>query len=230
MTEPVTLPALPDAHQYEKEVSTWEATANDLVVSDQSGLELAGTHLMLVAALRKEIDATFDPIIKKAHEAHRAAIGAKKRHDDPLAAAETTIKRKSGTYMAQEEARRRQEAAEAARKARELEEERRLAEAAELEAAGQAEAAAEIIDEPLPPPPPPKMERPKAAGVQSRKTYTARVVSASKLIEAVALGDAPTAFLKIDQAKLNAHARTMKDEFKVPGCVLDVQTEAVRGR
>ena len=44
--------------------------------------------------LRAKIAETFDPIISKAHAAHKEAVGQKKKHDDPLEQAQRIIKGK----------------------------------------------------------------------------------------------------------------------------------------
>ena len=43
---------------------------------------VAGELLKTVKGLRAEIDATFDPIISKAHDAHKEALAQKRKVDD----------------------------------------------------------------------------------------------------------------------------------------------------
>ncbi|MFH2074382.1 MAG: hypothetical protein ABIJ57_03415 [Pseudomonadota bacterium] len=76
------------------------AQANALVIRCQADLESAkDTISKVIKALKKEIDETFDIIISKAFSAHKEAVAQKKRHYEPLDAAERQIKQKMGTYL-----------------------------------------------------------------------------------------------------------------------------------
>lgn len=66
--------------------------------------EAAGVALIRVLKdLKKEIDNTFDDAIKKAHESHKAMISAKKKHYDPLEAAEKSVRSKIIAYQDDQE-------------------------------------------------------------------------------------------------------------------------------
>jgi len=84
----------------EKKISPLIAQANALVIRCQADLESAkDTISNVIKALKREIDDTFDVLISKAHAAHKEAVAQKKRHYEPLEAAERQIKQKMGTYL-----------------------------------------------------------------------------------------------------------------------------------
>jgi len=131
------------------------AQANQIVIASDDELEMAASFLTLLATREKEVNATFDPIIAKAHEAHKEALAQKRKFTDPLIEATKTVKGKILTFsnekerldrieqarlqkLAQEKAD--AEAAEAARLAKEetaRRQEAALAEAAQLESQGE---------------------------------------------------------------------------------------------
>ncbi len=85
--------------------------AQMLVIATDVDLEVAGELLTGIKRLRKEIDGSFNPIIKKALEAHKEALSQKKRVDAPLVRAEGIIKPKIAQYTADQERKRREEEA-----------------------------------------------------------------------------------------------------------------------
>lgn len=124
-----------------------------IVVADQEGLDVAGSFLVSIKTLRKEINDTFDPVIQKAHQTHKEALAQKKKVEAPLAKGEKIIKASMASYV-EEQARIRREAEERQRKEREEierkkreEEERILAEALKAEEEGKEEEAQDILEE-----------------------------------------------------------------------------------
>src|ERR1035437_6949283 len=114
--------------------------------------ELGAAELRLIAGLKKQIDATFDPIIKAAFAAHKIAVGEKKKHEAPLLEAETFLRRKMVGYDQEQERLRREEEArlqkiadEKAAADRKVAEDAALAEAQALASAGQQEEAEAVI-------------------------------------------------------------------------------------
>jgi len=91
-------------------------SANTLVVTNQDQYNGCAEFLRVIKAIKKDIDATFDDPIKKAHEAHKAMVASKKKHYEPLDNAEKIIKQKSLSWWQAE-----QKKADDARKAREEE-------------------------------------------------------------------------------------------------------------
>jgi len=191
--------------------------ANLHKVSDQMTLTRANEFLLSVKAMRKQINETFDPMIKKAHETHREVISQKKTFETPLIEAERIIKGEIGAYMteqdrirreAEEKARREREEAE--RKAKE-EEERRLQKAIEAEEAGNIEAAENILNS-IPSKPEqittPIPMKPLTQGISIQTRWKFRINDVGKI---------PHEYMIPDEQKIGAVVRATKGQVQIPG-------------
>ena len=85
--------------QIEIQVSAIELRANELVIQTDDDVQRAGSELQLFKALKKQIDETFDPIIKAARDATDAARQQKAKHWDPVKRAEDMYRDKSRLYL-----------------------------------------------------------------------------------------------------------------------------------
>ncbi len=170
--------------------------ATALVITTDEELSAAGKMLTEIKKIQKQINASFDPVIKTAHSAHREAVALKKTVSAPLVQAEGIIKPKIAQYAAEQEKIRKaeedrirkeaedREKAEAEKRA--LEEEKRLKEAADLEVQGKTEEAEAVLDAPvLDTPAAPLPVKPKAAakveGVAVKQIWKFRIVDADKI-------------------------------------------------
>jgi hypothetical protein len=226
------LQAVPDTQELELRAGAWPDRARALVVADDSAFVAASETLNEIKSLRKEIDATFDPIIKKAHEAHAEAIAQKRRHETPLAEAEQIIKRTLTVYRSEQERKAAEERRRLEDEARKREEERLLSEALDAEAAGEDEAAMQIIAEPIAPPPvrvaPPT---PKVAGVQFRETWTFTCDSLLEVVKHVAAHPEDLNLLQLNTVAVRQMVNARKSLMKVPGIrVYSEKTVAAGGR
>ena len=168
--------------------------AKRIIVHDDNTLTIANDFLQAIKLIRTQINNTFDPIIKKAHEAHKEAVAQKKRYEEPLTDAEKTIKLHIGSYL-EEQLRIIREAEEEARK---IEEERQEKETEALERAkkyqdqGMTKEADQIIEDiPLPPAPPEALSAPAMEGL-----------SISQIV---------------DTEKINRFVATTKGQAQIPG-------------
>ena len=186
-------------------------------VADQATLTKANEFLLSVKAMRKQINETFDPIIRKAHDAHKEVISKKKTFETPLIEAERIIKGEIGAYMteqdrirreAEEKARREREEAE--RKAKE-EEERRLQKAIEAEEAGNIEAAENILNS-IPSKPEqittPIPMKPLTQGISIQTRWKFRINDVGKI---------PHEYMIPDEQKIGAVVRATKGQVQIPG-------------
>ena len=128
-----------------RKVNDLSTEAKSLMIRDQHGLDRAGELLKTIKATREEINATFDPIIARAHAAHKEACAQKKRIETPFVEAEYALKSGISACLAEQERQRREREriaqAEADRQRREAEaEQRRLQEEADRQHAEQIEA------------------------------------------------------------------------------------------
>jgi len=187
--------------------------AQALVISNDEDLAVAGAMLVSIKGIQKQINACFDPIIKKAHSAHKEAVAQKKTAGKPLARAESIIKPKIAEYSAGQERIRKEEELriqrEEAERVRKIEEER-LKKAEELEENGDAEAAEAVLSEPAPAAV--VAEQPKAptkvSGVAIKKVWKFRVIDVIKL---------PKEYMIPDEKLIGQAVRRDKDACSIPG-------------
>lgn len=219
--------------------------ARAIAIADHEGFAQAGEFLLGVKALRKEVDATFDPIIAANHAAWKTALASKAKVETPIAEAERFVKVGMAGYqqaqerlrrVAEEAARRererleREQAAAAAAERGRLEkeaEERRLQAAIEAEAAGDKQAADRIIEAapdpvfvpPLAPifAPAPVMEAPRAAGVSFTEIWDGECIDLWALVQAIATSKAPLSLIEPSKQVIRGTARALRGEMKIPG-------------
>lgn len=199
----------PDTSKLDQESNAIVSAAKSLEIVTNDHLLSAGEFLKRIKRAKNVLDETFNDPIRKAHEAHKAMVAAKKQHETPLSDAERVVKRKMGDYTAEQERLRREEEARLREIERQKEEERRLVEAERLEAAGETESADAVLDAPPAPVPVvvPKTT-PKVDGVSYRTIWKHRIVEPNAI---------PRQWLIPDEKAIGAHARSMKDRASIPG-------------
>lgn len=188
--------------QVEQQVALVVQHAQAITISSQETYEAAAAFLTdeLKPALR-EIEDTFGPIVKAAHQAHREALAQRKRHEQPLLEAEKIVKRAIGSYHQEQRRIAAQAEAERLRAARQEAEQRALEEAAALERDGHQEAANERLEQPTTPVVnTPAPTAPKAAGTSVRTKTKYRIVDPGKI---------GPKFMKPDEAKIGKTVRAM---------------------
>ena len=209
------------SNEIEQRTQTMLQRAQALVIVDQRTYDAAVELGRAIKDLRAEAEAHHRPVIQAALEAHRRALEAFRRIDEPLKAAEAEIKRRLSAWVAEQERLRQ----EAERRARE-EAERAAAEAleAQLEQIEAAGAPVEVIEavirraEAAPVMAPrvaPQYER--AQGIAARKTYRAQVISMIDLVRWVAANPTHETLLQPNQSALNALARAQRENLRIPG-------------
>jgi hypothetical protein len=211
--------ALSDTTAFEKKALAIRTAAGRLIVKDDETFLSAGLLLKDIKSYDHEVDEICDPGIKRWYDGHRASVADKKKLTEPLREAEENIKGKLAEYNQKiqdkiEQDRRGREKAAQDKAEKERRDAARLA-----EKAGDKKAAKEILNTPLAPVPvaPSTMEIPKVQGVSFRKKWNAEITDIKALIAAVAVGDAPSSLLKIDEVKLRAFASATRGNMNVPG-------------
>jgi hypothetical protein len=221
------------------EALTWPERARAAVVVDDAGYSVAGELLLGIKALRQHIAETFDPHIKRAHEAHAALCRDKRLAEAPLTEAERIIKDALSTYARAKEAQRLVEERRLAEQARAAEEIRRLEEAAALEREAMAtdnpdllREAQQLVAEPVTVAPiTVASSTPKVTGIVHRENWSARVVDLQKLIRWVATHPEHVNLLQPNVTALNSLARSMKQHLAIDGVVVvKTATVAAGGR
>jgi len=216
--------AVLETTELQQEAGLALTAAKDFKIATSQQYVESGERLKSIKALAKKITETFDPHIKRAHEAHRSLVAEKNSHLAPLEEAERVIKRAVVTYQLAEEQKRRELEAKAQEEARK-EREKLEARAAKAEASGKAEkaealqAAAAAVVTPMIAP-----STPKVAGISMRTTYKATVIDKLELVKAVAAGTVPLNALDCNMPFLNNQARVMKETLAYPGVKVEQET------
>lgn len=211
--------SIPQAEQLEREASLILTEAKQYNIVSQEQFAAVGEELKRIKGVRKQVDELFDPIIKKAHEAHKEALKSKKQLTDPLDQAEKSFKKSMLAYQQEQERlarleqeRLRLEAEEKARKEREKLEAKALKEIEkgnEEKAEFLMEQAEELV--PFIPVVAPQVE--KVSGISTKKTWKARVTNPEQV---------PAYFngmeiRTINQSQLDKMAKMSNGTIKVPG-------------
>jgi hypothetical protein len=209
-----------------EEALAWPDRAAALAVVDDATCVQASELLKGIKALRLRIAETFDPHIKRAHDAHKALLKEKQDAEGPLTVAERVLKDRLVAYEQVQETARAARERELQQQAQREEETRRLNDAAALEREAAAlndpsllyEAEA-LLEQPIVAPlvtlP---STTPKVAGVTYRESWKADpAVDVKALAAAVASGAAPVTLLLPNLPALNQLARATKGTHPVPG-------------
>jgi colicin import membrane protein len=206
---------------------TYPEQARSIQILNRASYEAACEFLKGIKALRTEIAETFDPHIKRAHESHKALLKEKQDAEAPLTEAERITKDALVIFEQAEERKRREEQRRIEAELRRQEEERRLSEAVALEQAGEAAEAEAVLDEPFDVPAVAVAPTtPKVSGISYRETWSANVTDLHALVQHVAAHPELSGLLSANQPALNAQARSLKAQMRLPGvkavCTRDV--------
>lgn len=213
-------------------VLTFKERASALVVNSQETYETAAEILLGIKDLRKEAEAHHRPMIEAAHKSWKATLAGLQKIDEPLAEAETILKRGIGAYQT-EQRRIQQEAERIAREAADRAQAEALEssiEAAEAQGATVQEVQA-IIDQPMVAPVvrvAPTIQ--PVAGVSAAKVYRAEVVNLRELCKAVAMGQVPETYVAASMPALNGVARSTRGSIRIPGVRIVEDTTVRAGR
>jgi len=200
-----------DLEQIKLDALKYPDQAKELKIVDDISLHTASNFLVSIRKLRKEINEAFNPIIEKAHAAHKEALSTKKRFDQPLIEAELIVKPQISNYMAML-ARKQREAEAAAEKAEEekrLKEEKQLAAAIEAEDSGDLKKRDEIMEEITPEVAPVEYATaPKLKGTSIRKIWKWRVIDINII---------PREYLIVNPNMITTEMRKSKGDTNIPG-------------
>lgn len=180
----------------------------------------AGTQLTGIKGLLQKIGLTFDPHIKRAHDAHKALVAEKRTHEQPLLNAESLLKRALLAYNAEQDRIRREQetkAREAAEKER-----RRIEDRAAKQAEKGNEQRAEALREKAALVSTPVIEThtPKVAGLSTREMWDFEIQDETLI---------PREYLVVSEQRIGAVVRAMKSATNIPGVrVFPRQTIASR--
>ena len=206
------------------------ARAHAATVIDAASFALAGELVKDIKRVAREVGKVFDPIVEKAHQAHKEAIAQRDQFLAPLVSAEKYVKAEMSDWHTAEqrridaENRKREEARQQAeREAAEAAEAERQELIAQAEEHGDESMANELINAVLTVTPVVpvfnKLEAPRVAGISTRTAYHADVTDIVSLIRAAAAQPEIYAdCLMPNMSRLNLLAReSAGDGYQIPG-------------
>ena len=185
-----------------------------IVVDSNDGMMIADNTVKDLDVMIKEVSDFFDPLVKKAHEAHKALTGKRGEVLKPLEDAKTYLVNQVKAYK-----RKLKEIAEAeslrlAEIARKEEEERRIMEAEQAEKEGNFEEAEAILEAPVyAAPVRVQIEIPKVDNKKYAIRPKARVINKMDVIRTVANNPALQDLLDVNITVANAKARAFGREL-----------------
>jgi hypothetical protein len=239
MTEPTAIAIITPEERAENERTGQDliADANARTIANAEDFTAAARWLQDVCIpLKKKVQDTFRPRIQQAHALHKGLLEDEKKFLGPIERAELLVRAKLTGYENEqrrkqreaEDARQRQqqelEAAERLRVLQENErkrkeaEDRQLAQAVDAEKRGDVETAQRLIEAPVEvpvvapkpvfAPPAPVLGAPKVAGVSFTDVWD---------FELENLDEVPREYLKLDEQKVRAVVKALKDKTAIPG-------------
>lgn len=203
-------------------VSPWPERAHQIVVVDQPSFDAASEMLKGIKALEAEVRSVFDPMAKKANDAHKEITSQRAAQLKPLTEAESIIKQKVSEFLLEQERLQRAEQARLqaiadAEAAAALE---ALVEEAEESGASPMEVEAIIEDAPSPAVVvrvAPAVDT-KGSGISQRMEWVAEVANLGLLIQAAVKTPALRELLMVNEVKLRALTKALGEEMKsIPG-------------
>lgn len=220
---------------FEESAALIKREAQALAIINQATYDVAAEKFKAAADLERQIVDHYKPLKEKAHAAHKAICDAEKTMLTPVQAAKREFSRAIGAWDAEQERIRREEQRKAEEEAR-----RRATEEAEklaldaIDHGATEEEINSIVEEAVTAPLPAVHVAPtytRAAGVVTRETWHAELISLPLLIKAAA--ENPAAFgqyLTVNMSAANAAARSQKSAFRVPGLIAKSDRAAAKGR
>jgi hypothetical protein len=199
-----------DLKKFDQEVQVYRRKASDLIIHDERTLKLGNDLLLDIKTVIKKIDETFDPAIKKVHEAHKEIIARKKEIKEPYVSAENEVKLRIASYVKRAE----EERKEAERKAAEEEEKRMKAQvhaeelASELEQKGHVQEAQEVRDRV------PEFKAPVLPKTPALNNVQVKWIFKWDIED---INVVPRQFLTVDRAKVTAYVNMHREKTNIPG-------------
>ena len=192
-----------------------------LKVVDDNTYQEAGQLFTLIGDMEREIKVFMDPLVDKAHKAHKALTEARKSELDKLLPGKNALNRGMVVYRSELQRKADEEAAKAREEQRKKVEEERLRLALEAEKDGDKVTAEAILNETIIEEPIQVAETPKPQGVQFTTRYDFEIV-AKDLI--------PREYMTPDLVAIRKVVNALKDKCNIPGIRIIKTTSAGKGR
>lgn len=198
--------------------------AHKFEIASNDDLLKADELLTSWRGIEGEIHAAFDPIVEKAHQAHKEAVAQRKKYLDPIEEGRRILKPKMADWNAAQERIRQEEQKAAEAAALKRAEDEALEMAALAEKSGDKALAETILAQPVTPMPVmvPKLAPKTATRFQVR--WYAEVISLKDLCKEIAEGRQPVELVEANMVALNKLAGALKGSLNIPGVVAKTKT------
>lgn len=216
MSAPATAPAA-----LQQQVVSMQQTVGALKIMNAEQYLQAAEVSKGIAALRKEVANTFDPIIAKAHAAHKEACEQKRKVLSPLEDNQKKVDTLILAWDREQERVRREEEERQRAEAKRLEDERAIQEAEQLQAQGEHELADHVLETQACAPAPMvsiPSSVPKVQGLAKRVNWRWRVKNADLI---------PRQYLMPDEVAIGGVVRSLKDKTQILGIEVYSEDSAI---
>jgi len=209
--------------EIEQRIEIQARSTRSILIHDSDSYGTAAARLVDIKGVRKQVDEMFDPAVKAAYESHRKMVALKRQFTDRLDTVERDLKGRMISYQNEQKRIADERESQLRESLRKKEEEEKLATAIRLEETGDKEGADAVMQEEVVVPSViVQPDIPQTDGISTRKVWKFRIVDAAKI---------PAQFLCVDEKKLGAYARSMRETAAVPGVEFYAEeTMAVRGQ
>ena len=196
------------ANELQKNINDIVLVARNFIVETPEQVTQASIVLKQCKTRLDEIDATFNPIIEKAHSAHKEALAQKKKHSEPIETAKKHIGNLVAQYQTTQERIRLEQQRIETEKARIQIDEQKITEAVILEQSGMNAEAEAVLNEERPLEIAKVIEQPKIDGMSFRENWCFEIVDITKL---------PAEYLMANEKAIGAIVRSLKGNAKIAG-------------
>lgn len=195
----------------QKQVLSVQQNVGSLVISNTDEYLYASELSKTIAQLRKQVDETFDPIISKAHEAHKEALTQKKKFSLPLELNQRTLDGKLLAYGREQERIRREQEEELRKQAQKEQEDQAIREAEELHRQGETQLADIVLESAASAPAPVvsiPSSVPRVDGIAKREVWKFEITNPDLI---------PREYCTPDQIKIGGIVRALKGATRING-------------
>lgn len=207
----------------QSEAITLEQSAKSIQILTENDYRSAADFLVKCRQTLKKIDEFCQPSINAAHSAHKLAIKQKNDLSEPIVKAERIITPKINNYRAEQERLRRAEEERLRKEAQRIADEEKLALAIQMEESGDILASEVVMETPVyVAPTVVKSAVPKVNGISDREYWSFKIINEDLI---------PREYKVIDEKKIAAVVRALKDKTPIPGIqVFSTKELAVRSK
>ena len=205
----------------QRQVVTLAQEIQDLVIRTPQDYQIAASLSARNTEVQKQIDATFDPIIRKAHEAHREALAQKQKFSTPLKLDRQALDRKMLGWSSEQEKLRRVEEDRLRQIAKKEQDDQAIREAEELQRQGETKLADVVLNTAANSPAPViavPTSVPKVEGFAKRVNWRWRIKNAALI---------PREYMMPNEIAISGVVRSLKDKTSIPGVEVYAEDSAI---